>query len=266
MASRKEQKEQARARRLAEERDRTERARRDRRLRMIGGVVAGVIVVVAVGIAVSSGGSSAPVGLQNGTTANRTATSVQSLLAGIPQSGARLGSPKAPVTMTYYGDLECPFCSQFSVSGGFPQLVENEVKQGKVQVVYRAFETATQDPSVFKTEHVAALAAGQQQRFWNFVELFYHQQGPEGSGYVTESYLGGLAKQVAGLNLSRWESDRNNPALANQIASDEQMGTAAGVQGTPTVLFQGPKGKASPAAAGALPTYSELQQAIKQVS
>ena len=41
MASRKEQKEQARARRLAEERARAERARRDRRLRMIGGVVAG---------------------------------------------------------------------------------------------------------------------------------------------------------------------------------------------------------------------------------
>ncbi len=265
MASRKEQKEQARARRLAQERERTERARRDRRLRMFGGVILGVIVVVAVGIAVSSGGgSSATAGLQKGPAASRTTTSVQSLLAGIPQSGARLGNPKAPVTMTYYGDLECPFCSEFTLTGGFPQLVANEVRQGKVQVVYRSFETATRDPSVFKTQQVAALAAGQQQRFWNFVELFYHQQGAEGSGYVTENYLEGLAKQISGLNLSSWESDRNNAALASQIASDQQTGTSAGVQGTPTLIFQGPKGKASPPST--VPDYAQLQQTIKQVS
>jgi protein-disulfide isomerase len=264
MASRKEQKEQARARRLAEEQARTEKARRDRRLRMIVGVVVGAVAVVAVAIAISSGGGSSATGLQKGTAANKTATTVQNLLAGIPQSGARLGNPSAPVTMTYYGDLECPICQDFTLSGGFPQLVSKDVRAGKVQVVYKAFQTATRDPSVFKNQQVAALAAGEQAKFWNFTELFYHEQGQEDTGYVTEDYLSGLAKQITGLNLSKWQSDRGSSTLANQIATDEQKGTAIGVSGTPTLVFKGPKGQATPPAS--VPSYSDLQKVIQQVS
>jgi hypothetical protein len=58
MASRKEQKEQARARRLAEEQARAERARKERRIRMIGGVLLGAAAVVAVVVAIGAGGSS----------------------------------------------------------------------------------------------------------------------------------------------------------------------------------------------------------------
>jgi protein-disulfide isomerase len=265
MASRKEQKEQARAQRLAEERARAERARRARRLRMIVGAVVGAVIVVVAAIAISSGGgASNPTGLQKGKAASKTATSVQTLLAGIPQSGARLGNPKAPVTMIYYGDLECPICKDFTLSGGFPQLVSKDVKSGKVQVVYRAFQTATRDANVFKTQQVAALAAGQQQKFWEFTELFYHEQGAEGSNYVNDTYLSGLAKQITGLDLSKWSSERGNSSLANQILADEQQGSRAGVQGTPTLVLQGPKGSVSPSSS--VPSYSQLQQAIKQVS
>jgi protein-disulfide isomerase len=265
MASRKEQKEQARARRLAEERARADKAQRDRRLRLIAGVVVGAVVVIAVAIAVSSGGgSSSATGLQKGTAANKTATTVQNLLVGIPQSGAQLGNPKAPVTMTYYGDLECPICQDFTLNGGFPELVSKDVRTGKVKVVYRAFQTATRDPTTFKNQQVAALAAGQQQKFWNFAELFYHEQGTEDSGYVTESYLQGLADQIPGLDKVKWEAARNDGALTNQVAADVAAGNSAGVTGTPTLVFSGPKGQA--VAPQAVPNYSQLQQLVQKVS
>src|SRR5438105_2170792 len=57
MASRKEQKEQARARRLAEERARAERQRRQRRLGMLAGLVVSAAVVIVVVIAIGSGGT-----------------------------------------------------------------------------------------------------------------------------------------------------------------------------------------------------------------
>jgi protein-disulfide isomerase len=265
MASRTKQKEEARARRLAEERARTERARRQRQMRTIGGVVVSAIVVVAVFIAIStSGGSSAATGLQTGQKATKLSTQVDQLLNGIPQSGARLGSTSAPVTLTYYGDLECPICQAFTLQGGFPQLVANDVKSGKVQVIYKAFQTATRVASTFSTQQVAALAAGQQQRFWNFAELFYREQGQEGTGYVTESYLSGLARQVTGLNLNTWQSARSTPALASQVQTEEQQGQTLGVTGTPTLVFQGPKGQAQPNSS--VPTYSELEAAIKKVA
>jgi protein-disulfide isomerase len=263
MASRKEQKEAARKRRIAEEQARAAKQRRERRLRMLAGTVVGAVAVVAVAIAISSGGGSGGGLVKSNTAAGRKLVAqVDSLISGIPQSGNTLGNPKAPVTLTYFGDLECPVCKAFTLSS-FPSLISNEVKQGKVKVVYQAFETATRDPTVFRTQQVAALAAGKQNKFWNFVELFYHEQGAEDSGYVNESYLDTLASQ-AGVNLTTWKTARADPSLSTEVTAQVNTGSSQGVSGTPTLIFQGPKGKAQPQSA--VPSYSELQQDIKQVS
>ena len=122
---------------------------------------------------------------------------VDTLLAGIPQTGTQLGNPKAPVTMTYFGDLECPICRDFTLLGGMSQLISNDVRQGKVKVVYKSFCTATCNgpgQSVFNTQQVAAYAAGMQNKFWNYAETFYREQGTEDTGYVTENYLTHLAR------------------------------------------------------------------------
>jgi protein-disulfide isomerase len=263
MASRTKQKEEARSRRIEQERLRTAQARRNRRLRMVGGVVLGAIIVVVIAIAISSHTSSGGTGIQSGGKSSQTVAQVNSLLSGIPQSGATLGNPAAKITMDYYGDLECPICRDFTLNGGWPQLVANEVRQGKVKVVYRAFQTATPNAQTFQTQQVAALAAGQQDKFWNYVELFYHEQGTEDTNYVTENYLTTLAQQ-AGVNLSTWNADRKNAALAGQVQSDLQSGNSIGVQGTPTLVFYGPKGTTSPSAG--VPSYSDLQSAINKVS
>jgi len=171
------------------------------------------------------------------------------------------------VTMTYFGDYECPVCQAFTLQGGFPQLVANEVRQGKVKVEYKSFCTATcngPNPNVFPTQQVAGLAAGKQNKFWQYTELFYRQQGQEDTGYVNENYLTSLARQVIGLNLATWQSDRNDSALTDQVNSDQTDAKNIGVSGTPTLIFKGPKGQAAPSAS--VPTYAQLQQAIKQVS
>jgi protein-disulfide isomerase len=261
MASRTKQKEEARARRLAEEKVRAERDRRQRRMRIVLGIVVGAAAVVAVVVAISLGGNKSS-GLETGSKSAQTVASVEKLLTGIPQSGARLGNPKAPVTMTYYGDLECPICRDFTLSS-FPQLVAKDVRDGKVQVVYKGFQTATPSPQTFQTQQAAALAAGEQNRFWNYVELFYHEQGAEGTGYVNENYLSGLAKQVPGLAVNNWTSARNNAQLVSQVQTDEQSASSAGVSATPTLVISGPKGKSTPSAA--VPSYSQLEAAIHSV-
>jgi protein-disulfide isomerase len=265
MASRTKQKEEARARRLAEERARLERERRQRRLRMLSGVVLAAVAVVAVAIAVSTGGSgSGATGLQTGAGSTKLVSQVTNQLSGVPQSGAVLGNPKAPVTMTYYGDLECPVCRDFTLSDGFSQLVANDVRAGKVKVVYRSFQTASPNAQTFETQQIAALAAGKQNRFWNYLELFYRQQGAEGTGYVTASYLNGLARQIPDLNFSAWGTARNDPSLSTNVILDVQAGTKAGVRGTPTLILSGPKGQAL--APSALPSYSDLERTIKSVA
>jgi protein-disulfide isomerase len=266
MASRTKQKEEARARRLAEERARMERERQQRRLRMVVGVVVAAVAVVVVAIAISSNKGGGGSGLQTGTKANATESQVETLLAGIHQNGNTLGNPNAKVTVTEFGDLECPICKDFAL-GAENTLIAKDVRSGKVKLVYRSLETATgngPDPSVFPTQQAAALAAGQQGREWDYIELFYHEQGPEDTGYVTDTYLDGLAQQISGLNFAKWNSDRSSSSLTSQVTADEQAAASKGFNSTPTLVVTGPKGQAQPIVGDT--DYGTLESAIQSVS
>ncbi len=265
MASRTKQKEEARARRLAEEQRRAETEQRQRRLRLISGMVLAVIAVIAVAIAVSSSGGGST-GLQTGTQANQTIASVNTLVAGIPQSGNALGSPKAKVTVTEFGDLQCPICAGFS-SGPERQLITNDVRAGKVRLLYRSSETATgngPDPHVFGPQQAAALAAGEQGKAWQYILLFYAQQGTEGTSYVTDAFLTGIARQISGLNVSQWQTQRQSPSLLAQVAQDNQVAVSRGLNSTPSFLISGPKGEAAPIQG--YTDYATLKKQIDAVS
>jgi protein-disulfide isomerase len=161
---------------------------------------------------------------------------ISALLADIPQSANALGHASAPITLEYFGDLQCPFCRDFSLAV-LPSIIQRWVRAGTLRVEYRALETATRDPDVFVAQQVAVLAAGKQAKAWHFVETFYDEQGEENSGYVTDSYLHGIASQIAGLNLEQWASDCGDPQLIEEIASDGQAAENAGVRGTPSFLI-----------------------------
>jgi protein-disulfide isomerase len=199
------------------------------RLRQLG--IVGVILIAA------GCGSKKLTPKPSGGNAIGPVAEVRSLLAGIPQRGNTLGYPKAPLTLQYFGDLECPFCREFTL-GALPPIIQRWVRSGQLKIEYHSLESATRDPEVFKTQQVAALAAGKQNKLWYFIELFYHEQGKEDSGYVTESYLQGLAQQVPRLNLIAWTVARNDTELANTVSSDARGARSAGVTGTPSFLLR----------------------------
>jgi protein-disulfide isomerase len=265
MASRKDQKEAARQRRLAEERARAERSRRDRRLRMVGGVLVGAVAVVVAAIIISSAHNSSAAPKPTSSTAKQAASTVNTLLAGIPQQGNTLGNPNAKVQVTEFGDLVCPICKDFAL-GAEKQLIQNDVRSGKVKIVYKPLETAsgTANGTMFGASQSAALAAGEQKLGWNYIELFYHEQGDETTSYVTPAYLSGLAGQISGLNYSKWNSDRQSSTLASQVTSGEQEAAAAGYNSTPTIVVKGPKSQAQPIVGNT--DYGSLESAIKSVS
>ncbi|MGA2321766.1 MAG: thioredoxin domain-containing protein [Solirubrobacteraceae bacterium] len=234
--TRKQRREQAREQRRALEQAEAARAVRRTRLTQLA-IVAGIVVAAIVVILIATGGSGGTkkVGAKT-PEATKTVALVEQMIGGIPQKENVIGSPNAPVTLQYFGDLECPICKEFTL-GALPSIIQNWVRTDKLKIEYRSLETATREPEVFKAQQIAALAAGKQNKMWHFVELFYHEQGEEDSGYVTESYLQNLAQQVPGLNLPEWTSQRNNPALASQVAADAQAANSAGFTGTPSFLI-----------------------------
>ncbi|MGD0454019.1 MAG: thioredoxin domain-containing protein [Solirubrobacteraceae bacterium] len=234
--TRRERRDQARSKRKQMESEAAAGAVRRRRLSLLGATTAAVLMAVVV-IALATGGSGSKSPPRVGSSAARTIeTEVDALLTGIPQRANVLGSRSAPVTIEYFGDLECSACQAFTLDS-LPTLISRWVRTGKVRVEYRSLETATRDPEVFKLQQVAALAAGAQNRMWNFIETFYHEQGAEGSGYVNDAFLQGIARQIPGLNLSTWTDDRSNAAYSREVVEGSSVANSNGLTATPSFLL-----------------------------
>jgi protein-disulfide isomerase len=291
MASRAEQKAQARAERVAREQAEAAAKVRRQRWTMAIGVVVIAVVVAVVAIAISSHKgktvSAAAATDTTSTVAQSTDTRVNSLLAGIPeQSDNVLGKATAPVKIVEYGDLECSVCDDFALStsvdtsDGTPgsgvedQIITGLVKTGKAQLIYNSLDTATSNgatPNMFDTQQAAAYAAGMQNKAWYYIELFYNEQGQEGTNYVTDAYLDGIAKQVPGLNYAQWKNDLTSAQLKTQVTQENAAGTKVDDQvnsgegaSTPTVLVEGKKGEQ--VVSLGIPSYAEVIKAIAAVS
>jgi protein-disulfide isomerase len=234
--TRKQRREQARAQRKELERAEAADAMRRKRLTQLGIASAIVVVVILAIVLATSGGSKTSIPKPASKQANQVVSEVGSLLAGVPQSGNALGAPNAPVTLQYFADLECPICKEFTLLA-LPSLIRTDVSTGKLRIEFHAMKSATVEPATFNNQQMAALAAGKQNKLWNFIELFYHEQGAENSGYVTESYLQGLAQQVPGLSLPAWTAERSNPEYANSLVADAQTANTEGFTGTPAFLL-----------------------------
>jgi hypothetical protein len=154
------------------------------------------------------------------------------LLAGIPQQGDTLGQPAAPVTLQFFGDLEC-LTTKIWVTTKLPTIIDDFVRRGVLRIEYRSFKTDTIHPEVFVKQQTDALAAGVQGKLWNFIETFYYEQGREYTPYVTEGYLDDIARQVPGLNLSRWRQDRQTGRRTEQVVADDRTARTLGFHDTP---------------------------------
>ena len=243
----------------------TDRERRQQRLARLAGLLLCLVVVLAAVVAISLPSNS--VSRLTTKMAARIDAHVNALLAGIPESGTTLGSPSAPVTVTEFGDLECPVCMDFAVGSGVEnRLITDDVRSGQVKLVYRSLNTASLGSPIsgaFVSQQAAADAAGVQHRAWYYIELFYNEQGSEGTGYVTAGYLDRLARQVPGLDYRAWQLDRRTPRATEQVRSDEALAARRGFTLTPTILVRGPKGEASPITG--VPSYASLEAEISSV-
>lgn len=162
------------------------------------------------------------------------AAEVASSLQGIPQNEMVLGDPQAPVELVEFGDLQCPVCKGFAEEI-LPPIIENQVKNGEVKIDFRNF-TIIGPQSV--DAGAAALAAGAQGRGWNFVELFYKNQGAENSGYADDAFLEAIAEGAGVKDMAKWNEDRK--LLRAEVEETSQEAQELNFNGTPSFAIEGP--------------------------
>jgi protein-disulfide isomerase len=170
---------------------------------------------------------------------------VRRLLAGIPQRGNVLGSPRAPVTLVEFADLQCPYCGEWA-RDTLPTIVRKYVRPGKVKIEFKGVHFLDRLGPDSQRGVRAAFAAGLQGKLWYVVEGLYERQGQEGSGWLSESLLKQVAAAVPGLDAKRMLADRTSPAVDAAIRSTDQLVGSIGVTGTPTFYAGKSNGTLSP--------------------
>jgi protein-disulfide isomerase len=221
----------------------TSDVQRRRRLMLIAGGLVLAVAIVALVIALS-GGDSTP----SKTPASTPATGktkdgvagtaeVAAEFKGIPQKFNALGAANAPATLMVFADMQCPFCAEFE-NTVLPQLIDRYVRPGKVRLVFQPVSILGDD-SLTGARWVSA--AANQNKMFDFAGLFYRNQGEENSGYVTDSFLAGIAKATPGLDVAKLAADAKGNASVGLLRRAQQAAQAARLDGTPMFLL-GPTG------------------------
>ena len=138
------------------------------------------------------------------------------------------GPATAPITLTEFGDFECPFCGQ-------AHLVVKALQEAlgeRLRFVFRNFPLAQVHPHALIAAE-AAEAAGAQRRYWPMHDLLYdHQDALEPPDLVQYATL-------LGLDLDRFGGDLYAHRHRDKVRADLHSGALSGVNGTPTFFING---------------------------
>ncbi len=227
-------------------------ARRERALKLASATaflsLAAVAVLIVISQSQSGGGDAGNV---------EGAAEVNAMLRGVPQEQLALGRPNATVTLVEFGDLQCPSCKHYSEEV-IPQLIEGSVRRGEAKIDFRNY-TIIGPESV--PAGAAAIAAGKQGRGWNYVEIFYRNQGEEVSGYVTDQFLTAVARAAGVRDIGKWNRDRKSKAILAEVEETTAEARGLGFTGTPSFAVEGP-GTEGLEALGPLGSVGDLEAAI----
>jgi protein-disulfide isomerase len=198
------------------------------------GVAALAVVGVLVGLSLSGGG-----GGSSSETGSQLAGAAQANgeFAGLPQDGARVGRASAPVSITEYADLQCPFCAELALET-IPSVLDRWVRPGTASLTFRTFSIIGPDST---TGARGAQAAALQDRLWPFVDLVYRNQGGENDGWLTNAFMVRVARQVRGIDVTRFTDDLDSQAVEAAVEADQAAGDRE-VQATPQLVITGPRG------------------------
>jgi protein-disulfide isomerase len=116
-----------------------------------------------------------------------------------------------------------------------PELVERYVENGTLRYEWRDFAYLGQE-SV--NAALAARAAQEQGRFWEYHDVLYENQGSVNSGAFSDEALVGFAEEV-GLATEQFEAALTSGSYESVVQSDLREAQNAGIQGTPSFTING---------------------------
>jgi protein-disulfide isomerase len=154
-----------------------------------------------------------------------------------PNGGALVGDANAPVTVTEYGDFQCPVCGELHQL--WEPTLEQLIQQGKAKFEFVGLEYLDRGTTESLRSASAAVCAADAGKFLDYYNALYNGQSrTENSGFLTNAQLQDFGRSVG----------ITDPAFARCVSSGRYTGwvtkntdaaSQRGVTGTPTVLVNG---------------------------
>jgi protein-disulfide isomerase len=146
--------------------------------------------------------------------------------------GAIVGkSPKrgtGKVILVEFSDFQCPYCAKARDS--VDQFISQ--RSAAVTLVYKHLPL-TQIHAEAQPAAQAAWAAQQQGKFWEYHDALFANQAKLGTVLYQE-----IAKKL-GLDLAKFDRDRQSPAAKSAIAADVKLAQSLELNGTPAFIMNG---------------------------
>ena len=120
---------------------------------------------------------------------------------------------------------------------------------------------------LFRSDSVNAarcgIAAQQQNKLFEYQDLWYHNQQDENTDYATADFCDGIAKAL-GLDLAKFQKDREDEAIwAPEVQDVQVIAAQENFGGTPSFIVEGPNGRK--VLTGSLPNIQGITDTIKSV-
>ncbi len=141
------------------------------------------------------------------------------------------------VTLTEFGDFQCPACRAYEP---FVRKISQDFK-GKVKVVYKNFPLTLVHKNAVYAAH-AAVAAGNQGKFWEMHDWMYDNQDSWGElpAADAQEQIAAEAKNLK-LDMDRFGKDVKSSETAAVVTQTQDEGTQIGVDATPTFYLDNKK-------------------------
>ncbi|MGK7921129.1 MAG: DsbA family protein [Trichodesmium sp.] len=138
------------------------------------------------------------------------------------------GSTAQKIVLFEFSDFQCPFCAK--VQGNLKEFMDKH--QDRVTLVFKHLPLTSIHPEAIPSAK-ASWAAQQQGKFWEYHDALFEQQNKLGE----ELYLE-VANNL-GLDIDKFNSDRQSEAAITSIETDIKLAKKLGVSGTPFFVMNG---------------------------
>jgi protein-disulfide isomerase len=187
----------------------------------------------------------------------------QRIFAGMPQSGDRLGSADAPVSIQVFNDLQCADC-RADFLATIPGLAEDYARPGEAKLLMRHYSVA-QNP--LELGFFGAEAAAEQGYGWQYTYLFFRNQDEAQRFGVGDELMASLAGAVGEIDVPEWERtfererDADGP-VEKRLEAYERLGAELGIRTRQAAIVSGPGGTRTLQDG---PTLAQIEAAIEAV-